>query len=47
MVDIRSGITSLDENIAKILYRSNKPVVLALNKADNPEQRERFMNSIL
>ena len=41
-VDIRSGITSLDENIAKILYRSNKPVVLALNKADNPEQRERF-----
>ncbi|SHE42170.1 GTP-binding protein [Atopostipes suicloacalis DSM 15692] len=42
MVDIRSGITSLDENIAKILYRSNKPVVLALNKADNPEQRERF-----
>ena len=42
MVDIRSGITSLDENIAKILYQSNKPVVLALNKADNPEQRERF-----
>lgn len=42
MVDIRSGITALDENIAKMLYRSNKPVVLALNKADNPEQRERF-----
>lgn len=42
MVDIRSGITSLDENIAKILYRSNKPVVLALNKADNPEQREKI-----
>src|SRR5699024_6815888 len=42
MVDIRSGITSLDENIAKMLYKSNKPVVLALNKADNPEQRERF-----
>ncbi|MEY8291206.1 ribosome biogenesis GTPase Der [Carnobacteriaceae bacterium 52-44] len=41
MVDIRSGITALDENIAKMLYRSNKPVVLALNKADNPEQRER------
>ena len=42
MVDIRSGITSLDENIAKLLHRSNKPIVLALNKADNPEQRETF-----
>lgn len=41
MVDIRSGITSLDENIAKLLHRSEKPIVLALNKADNPEQRER------
>ena len=42
MVDIRGGITPLDEDITNILYRSNKPVVLALNKADNPEQRERF-----
>lgn len=42
MVDIRSGITSLDENIAKLLHRSDKPIVLALNKADNPEQRETF-----
>ena len=42
MVDIRNGITSLDENIAKILHRSEKPIVLALNKADNPEQRERL-----
>ncbi|HLR92394.1 MAG TPA: ribosome biogenesis GTPase Der, partial [Atopostipes sp.] len=42
MVDIRSGITALDENIAKMLYRSEKPIVLALNKADNPEQRELF-----
>src|SRR5690625_4616967 len=42
MVDIRSGITALDENIAKMLYRSEKPIVLAFNKADNPEQRELF-----
>lgn len=41
MVDIRDGVTALDEDIAKMLYRSNKPIVLALNKADNPEQRAR------
>ncbi|MDN6195407.1 MAG: ribosome biogenesis GTPase Der [Atopostipes suicloacalis] len=39
IVDIRDGVTPLDEDIAQILYRSDKPVVLALNKADNPEQR--------
>ena len=35
----REGITSADEEVAKILYRSNKPVVLAVNKVDNPEMR--------
>ena len=39
-VDIRDGITPLDEDIAQMLYRSNKPIVLALNKTDNPELRE-------
>lgn len=39
-VDIRDGLTPLDEDIAQMLYRSNKPIVLALNKTDNPEQRE-------
>lgn len=39
MVDIRTGITPLDERITQMLYRSEKPVVLAVNKADNPEQR--------
>ena len=32
-------LTDLDERIARILYRSSKPVLLAVNKADNPEQR--------
>ncbi|MFB9757728.1 MULTISPECIES: ribosome biogenesis GTPase Der [Bacillaceae] len=36
----RDGVTSADEEVAKILYRSKKPVVLAVNKIDNPEMRE-------
>ncbi|HCT9999503.1 TPA: ribosome biogenesis GTPase Der [Enterococcus faecalis] len=35
----REGITDADELVAKILYRSNKPVILAINKVDNPEMR--------
>jgi GTPase len=36
----REGVTAADEIVAKILYRSNKPVVLGVNKVDNPEMRE-------
>src|SRR6476659_4141841 len=36
----RDGVTAADEEVAKILYRSKKPVVLAVNKVDNPEMRE-------
>ena len=36
----RDGITAADEEVAKILYKSKKPVVLAVNKVDNPEMRE-------
>ncbi|AQX53902.1 ribosome biogenesis GTPase Der [Priestia flexa] len=36
----RDGITSADEEVAKILYKSKKPVVLAVNKIDNPEMKE-------
>ncbi|HEY4552747.1 MAG TPA: ribosome biogenesis GTPase Der [Bacillaceae bacterium] len=39
MVNSREGVTSADEEVAKILYRSKKPVVLAVNKVDNPEMR--------
>jgi GTP-binding protein len=35
----REGVTAADEEVAKILYRSKKPVVLAVNKVDNPEMR--------
>lgn len=36
----REGVTSADEVVAKILYRTKKPVVLAVNKIDNPDMRE-------
>lgn len=39
LVDVRNGITDADEQVAQILYRSDKPVVLAVNKVDNPERR--------
>ncbi|MBX0356208.1 ribosome biogenesis GTPase Der [Halobacillus sp. Nhm2S1] len=40
MVNGRDGITGADEEVAKLLFKSNKPVVLAVNKVDNPEMRE-------
>ncbi|HEU5138876.1 MAG TPA: ribosome biogenesis GTPase Der [Bacillales bacterium] len=40
MVDGKEGLTGADEEVAGILYRSNKPVVLAVNKIDNHKRRE-------
>lgn len=40
----REGLTPADEEVAKILYRSNKPVVLAVNKIDNPDMRENIFD---
>ncbi|MGF7528703.1 ribosome biogenesis GTPase Der [Bacillus paralicheniformis] len=39
MTNGREGVTAADEEVAKILYRTKKPVVLAVNKVDNPEMR--------
>lgn len=35
MVDVKSGLTSADKDIASMLSRSHKPVVLVCNKVDN------------
>ena len=35
MVDVESGVTSMDEDVAKLLRRQNKPVFLTINKVDN------------
>lgn len=36
--DARSGITNEDMEVANILRRSKKPIVLVVNKADSPKQ---------
>lgn len=35
----REGVTDADEMVARMLYSTNKPVLLAVNKVDNPEMR--------
>lgn len=40
VVDAKSGLTPSDQDVADLLYRSNKPVVLAVNKVDNIKQQE-------
>ena len=37
MVDIKNGVTDLDDHVADILRRCKKPVILVTNKADNNE----------
>jgi GTPase len=37
--DVTTGITDLDQEMADVLRRTNKPVFVAANKADNPERR--------
>lgn len=39
ITSVREGVTEGDENVARLLYQSGKPVILAVNKADNPEMR--------
>ncbi len=40
MVDGRASVTSADEEVARILFKSKKPVVLAVNKIDNYEMQQ-------
>jgi GTP-binding protein len=35
MVDAKAGVTASDEEVGQLLFRSNKPVILAVNKVDN------------
>ncbi|SKB80738.1 ribosome biogenesis GTPase Der [Daejeonella lutea] len=38
MVDVVTGVTDLDDDIAKLLRRSNKPVFVVVNKVDNNQR---------
>ncbi len=38
MVDVESGVTGMDEDVAKLLRKVNKPVFLAINKVDNAKR---------
>ncbi len=39
LVDADAGLTGPDQDIADLLRRTDKPVILAVNKADNPARR--------
>ena len=40
LVDVREGLTANDLEIAELVRRSNKPVILVVNKADNESRRQ-------
>ncbi len=43
MVDAKDGVTAADRDIAEVLRRSDRPVVLAANKADNEVRRQQAL----
>ena len=40
MVDVENGVTGMDEDVAKLLRKSKKPVFLTVNKVDNNKRAE-------
>lgn len=40
VVDAQVGITALDSQVAKLLKRVSKPLCLAINKVDHPDQQQ-------
>ncbi|MGD2207158.1 MAG: ribosome biogenesis GTPase Der, partial [Anaerolineae bacterium] len=40
LVDVVDGLTAADEDVAQVLRRSHKPVLVAANKADNEARRQ-------
>lgn len=40
MVDVETGVTGMDEDVAKLLRKVNKPVFLVVNKVDNAKRAE-------
>ena len=42
VIDGREGITPMDEEIATLLRKSGKPIILVMNKLDNPKLLEKL-----
>ena len=40
LVDVEAGVTGMDEDVASLLRRVNKPVFLVVNKVDNAMREE-------
>lgn len=40
VTDGKTGLTAADEGIAQMLFRSNKPILLVVNKLDNPAKTD-------
>ncbi|WP_460218067.1 ribosome biogenesis GTPase Der [Psychroserpens sp. MEBiC05023] len=40
MVDVENGVTGMDEDVARLLRKVDKPVFLAVNKVDNNKRAE-------
>jgi GTP-binding protein len=40
VTDVTAGVAPLDEEVARILHQSGRTVILAANKADNPDRDE-------
>lgn len=38
LTDVQNGVTDLDDDVAEILRRSKKPVIVAVNKVDNADR---------
>lgn len=44
MVDGKAGVTGADQDVANMLRRSKKPVLLAVNKLDNPKDQTNLLD---
>lgn len=43
LVDARQGLSPIDEDLARLLRRARKPVVLVINKIDHPNHEDSAM----
>ena len=44
VVDITVGLVPLDEEVARLLHHSGRPVLLLANKADNPQREDQIID---